>query len=153
MISSKNICIGIVGLGYIGLPLAVEFSKKFKVYGYDINSKRITELLNGKDKTKEVDKNELIKAKQLNFTDNYKDLNLCNIFIITVPTPINKKMEPNLKPLIDASKKIGSIIKKNNIVIYESTLYPGAVEEVCVPIIENKSGLFFNKDFFLWIFT
>ena len=94
MISSKKICIGVVGLGYIGLPLALEFSKKFKVFGYDINSNRITELLNGKDRTKEVHSSELIKAKKLYFTTDYKDLSLCNIFIITVPTPINNKLDP-----------------------------------------------------------
>ena len=148
MIFSKKICIGILGLGYIGLPLAIEFSKKFKVIGYDIDSERITELFNGKDKTKEVRSKELIKANKLFFTSNYKDLSLCNIFIITVPTPISHKNEPNLKPLIRASKTIANILKKDNIVIYESTLFPGAVEEVCVPILEKQSGLVFNKDFF-----
>ena len=143
-----KIYIGILGLGYIGLPLAVEFSKKFKVIGYDINSKRVSELLNGKDKTREVKSGELINAKKLIFTSYYKDLSLCNIFIVTVPSPISRKKEPNLNPLINASKKISNVLKKNDIIIYESTLFPGAVEEVCVPVLEKKSGLIFNKDFF-----
>ena len=148
MPSIKKIIIGILGLGYTGLPLAVEFSKKFRVIGYDINSKRVKELLKGKDATGEITKKKLLKSNKVYFTNNYKDLNICNIFIVTVPTPINDKKEPNLKPLISATKTIGHILKKNNIVIYESTLYPGAVEEICVPILEKKSNLIFNKDFF-----
>ena len=135
-------------MGYIGLPLAVEFSKKFKVIGYDINSKRVSELLNGKDKTREVKSGELINAKKLIFTSNYKDLSLCNIFIVTVPSPISSKKKPNLNPLINATKKISNVLKKNDIIIYETTLFPGAVEEVCVPVLEKISGLIFNKDFF-----
>jgi UDP-N-acetyl-D-glucosamine/UDP-N-acetyl-D-galactosamine dehydrogenase len=145
----NNIKIGILGLGYVGLPLAVEFSKKFNVIGFDINYKRIDNLKKHKDTTLEVAKIDLIKSKKLNFTSTISDLSKCNIFIITVPTPIDKNNSPDLKPIISSSKLVGSIIKKKNFVIYESTVYPGLTEEVCVPIIEKISKLKLNKDFYV----
>jgi len=144
----KSKKIAIIGLGYVGLPLAVEFGKKRKVIGYDIDLTRIEDLKNGFDKTKEVSNKNLKAAKNLDYTNNINDLKKCKIFIITVPTPIDKNMKPDLTFLIKASKSVGSILKKDNIVIYESTVYPGATEEVCVPILEKESGLTFNKGFY-----
>ncbi len=144
----SDIPIAIVGLGYVGLPLAVEFGRKRNVIGFDINELRIKELKKGVDKTLETTDEELKDATHLSFTNNPEDLKECNIFIITVPTPINKDKKPNLTPLEKASNTIGSILKKGDIVIYESTVYPGATEEVCVPILEEKSGLTFNKEFY-----
>jgi UDP-N-acetyl-D-glucosamine/UDP-N-acetyl-D-galactosamine dehydrogenase len=145
----KNLSIGVVGMGYVGLPLAIEFSKKFKVIGFDINKTRIKQLKNKIDVTKEVSRKELFKLKKISFSANTDHLNECKIFIITVPTPINKKNKPNLRPLIDATKLISKVIKKNNIVIYESTVFPGATEEICGPILEKNSGLKINKDLFI----
>ena len=151
----KDIRIGIIGLGYVGLPLAIEFSKKFKVFGFDLNSNRINELLSGIDSTNESDLEALAlvsKATQSNvgLTLSYEieELKACNVYIVTVPTPINKFKAPNLKPLLDASKMIGKILKKEDIVIYESTVYPGCTEDDCVPVLEKFSNLKFNKDFF-----
>ena len=144
----SDIPIAVVGLGYVGLPLAVEFGRKRNVIGFDINELRIKELKKGIDKTLETTDEELKNAIHLSYTNNPKDLKECNIFIITVPTPINKDKKPNLTPLKQASNTIGSILKKGDIVIYESTVYPGATEEVCVPILEEKSGLTFNKEFY-----
>ena len=144
----SDIPIAVVGLGYVGLPLAVEFGRKRNVIGFDINELRIKELKKGIDKTLETTDEELKDAIHLSYTNNPKDLKECNIFIITVPTPINKDKKPNLTPLKQASNTIGSILKKGDIVIYESTVYPGATEEVCVPILEEKSGLTFNKEFY-----
>jgi len=140
--------IAIVGLGYVGLPLAVEFAKKYKVIGFDINKERIDELIRGKDRTREILDEELKDLNNLIFTDELKDLKDCNIYIITVPTPIDKYKNPNLKPLIESSKSIGTIISKGDIVIYESTVYPGCTEDICVPELEKASGLKFNRDFF-----
>jgi len=140
--------IAVVGLGYVGLPLAVEFGAKRKVIGFDTNEVRITELNKGLDNTLETTNQELKDAIYLSYTNSIKDIKDCNIFIITVPTPIDKNKQPNLSPLKDASEAIGSILKKGDLVIYESTVYPGATEEVCVPILENISGLSFNKDFY-----
>ena len=140
--------IAILGLGYVGLPLAVAFSKKRKVLAYDIDSRRIEELSNGLDKTYEVNPEEILKKDNLNFSNNEKDLNSCGIFIITVPTPIDLKNKPDLRPLISASQTVAKYIKNGALVIYESTVYPGATEEVCVPILEKVSGLTFNSDFF-----
>ena len=140
--------IAVIGLGYVGLPLAVEFGKKRKVIGFDIDLTRIRDLKNGFDKTREVSSKNLKVAKNLIYTNNINDLEQCNTFIITVPTPIDKNLKPDLRFLIKASKSVGSILKKNNIVIYESTVYPGATEEVCVPILEKESGLIFNKGFY-----
>jgi len=143
-----NSSIAIIGLGYVGLPLAVEFGKKRKVIGYDISEIRINELKKGIDNTLETSIAELKNATHLSFTKNLEDLNECEIFIITVPTPINENKKPDLSPLKKASEMIGSILQKGNLVIYESTVYPGATEEVCVPILEEKSGLIFNKEFY-----
>lgn len=144
----KYLTISIIGLGYVGLPLAVEFSKKFRVIGYDNNSNRIRQLKMGIDKTNEISKQQLIKAKKLFLTDEKKYLKICNCYIITVPTPINKNKVPDLKNLLQASKMVGTMLKKNDIVIYESTVYPGCTEEMCVPVLEKFSGLNFNKDFY-----
>ena len=140
--------IAIVGLGYVGLPLAVEFGTKRKVIGFDTNEARIKELKKGLDNTLETTNQELKDAIYLSYTNSLKDIKDCKIFIITVPTPIDKNKQPNLSPLKDASEAIGSILKKGDLVIYESTVYPGATEEVCVPILETISGLSFNKDFY-----
>ena len=140
--------IAIVGLGYVGLPLAVEFGTKRIVIGFDTNEARIKELKKGLDNTLETTNQELKDAIYLSYTNSLKDIKDCKIFIITVPTPIDKNKQPNLSPLKDASEAIGSILKKGDLVIYESTVYPGATEEVCVPILETISGLSFNKDFY-----
>lgn len=145
LMSSK---IGVIGLGYVGLPLAVEFGKKYETIGFDINFKRIAELNLGIDRTSEVSKLELKSAISLSLTCSLKDLASCNIFIVTVPTPVDRRNIPELSPLINASKSVAQVIKRGSIVIYESTVYPGATEEECIPIIENLSGLIFNKDFF-----
>jgi UDP-N-acetyl-D-galactosamine dehydrogenase len=144
----KNKRIAIIGLGYVGLPLAVEFGKKRNTIGFDINSSRIDELKKGKDFTFEISDEELKDADQLSYTSNLNDIKDCEIFIVTVPTPIDKHKRPDLSPLEKSSKLIGSILKKGDIVIYESTVYPGATEEICVPILENESGFTFNKDFY-----
>jgi UDP-N-acetyl-D-galactosamine dehydrogenase len=148
MQDNHAIHLAIIGLGYVGLPLAVEFGKSRKVIGFDINTPRIKALQSGLDKTLEVNKEEIASAKQLSFTDNLHELAQCNVFIVTVPTPIDEHKRPDLTPLISASKAIGSILKKGDIVIYESTVYPGATEDDCVPILEQVSGLTFNTDFF-----
>ncbi|EMT0930911.1 Vi polysaccharide biosynthesis UDP-N-acetylglucosamine C-6 dehydrogenase TviB [Acinetobacter baumannii] len=140
--------IAIIGLGYVGLPLAVEFGKKVPVVGFDIYQKRISELKSGQDHTLEVSPEELKQAAQLSYTANLEDLKDCNFFIVTVPTPIDNYKQPDLTPLVKASTSIGKILKKGDIVVYESTVYPGATEEVCIPVLEEISGLTFNKDFF-----
>jgi UDP-N-acetyl-D-galactosamine dehydrogenase len=144
----KNKKIALIGLGYVGLPLAVEFGKKREVIGFDINKDRIAQLKKGIDSTLEIIKRELKSAFYLSFTTNADDLKDCSIFIITVPTPIDKHKRPDLTFLESSSVTVGSVIKKGDIVIYESTVYPGATEEVCVPILEQQSGLIFNKDFY-----
>jgi len=140
--------IALIGLGYVGLPLAVEFGKKRTVVGFDINRPRIDDLKNGVDSTLETTSKELKDATHLSYTTNLDDVKDCEIFIITVPTPIDKHKRPDLTPLEISSEAVGSILKKGDIVIYESTVYPGATEEVCVPILEGKSNLTFNKDFY-----
>ena len=141
--------IAIIGLGYVGLPLAIEFAKKFKVIGYDINSSRIEDLQSGHDSTLEVSDKDLSSVKDnVKYTNKIDDINDCNFYIVTVPTPIDEANRPNLKPLIKASKSVGSVLSKNDIVVYESTVYPGVTEDVCVPELEKSSGLNFNKDFF-----
>ncbi len=146
--------IAVIGLGYVGLPLSIEFAKKYKVLGFDINTARIDDLLLGNDSTGEADVDELQKALKekdktgLRFSSNADDLRSCNIFIVTVPTPVDHFKSPDLKPLLYASEIIGSVLKKNDIVIYESTVYPGCTEEDCVPVLESHSGLRFNVDFF-----
>ena len=145
----EELKIGIIGLGYVGLPLAVEFGKRFPVVGFDINKVRVDQLKSGIDLTLEVDAEDLMSAKKLSFSYDSDDLRACNFFIVTVPTPIDKYKIPDLTPLISASRMIGSVIKKDDIVVYESTVYPGATEEECVPIIEKHSNLTFNRDFFV----
>ncbi len=144
----NNIKIGVIGLGYVGLPLAVEFGKKYNVVGLDINKERVEELQSGLDSTLEVNKEELATAEFLKYSTSISDLSECNVYIVTVPTPINQHKQPDLTPLIKASEAIGKVLKKDDIVIYESTVYPGATEEDCVPILEQQSGLTFNQDFF-----
>lgn len=148
MLSLENTRVAIIGLGYVGLPLAVEFSKKYPVIGFDISEKRINELSNGQDVTSEVSNNELAKIKGIEFTTNINKLKTANVYIVTVPTPIDINKQPDLNPLINASEMLGKIIKKNDVIIYESTVYPGATEEVCLPAIERVSKLKYNKDFF-----
>ena len=144
----SNIKLAIIGLGYVGLPLAVEFGKKRPVTGFDINARRISELQAGRDHTLETEPQELSEAKFLKFTDKAEDLRACNVFIVTVPTPIDEHKRPDLTPLIKASETIGKVLKVGDIVIYESTVYPGATEEDCVPVLEKHSGLKFNRDFY-----
>ena len=140
--------ISIIGLGYVGLPLAVEFGKKRPVIGFDINQKRIEQLQKGIDLTLEISKEEFQQSSNLKFTYNLDDIKDCQIYIITVPTPIDKNKKPDLSFLKSSSKAVGSILKKNDIVIYESTVYPGVTENYCVPLLESCSGLTFNKDFY-----
>jgi len=144
----NNKKIALIGLGYVGLPLAVEFGKKRSVIGFDINQHRVNDLKNGVDSTLESTEQELKDAVHLNYTTNLDDIKDCEIYIVTVPTPIDKYKRPDLTPLEKSSEAVGSILKKGDIVIYESTVYPGATEEVCVPILEDQSGLIFNKDFY-----
>jgi UDP-N-acetyl-D-glucosamine/UDP-N-acetyl-D-galactosamine dehydrogenase len=140
--------IGIIGLGYVGLPLAVEFGKVIDVVGFDINKERIEELKKGFDRTKEVEEADLKSSKKLSFSSNLEDLKSATYFIVTVPTPVDEYKKPDLTPLLSASKTVGSVLKKGDIVIYESTVYPGCTEEDCVPVLEKTSGLSFNVDFF-----
>lgn len=144
----SNERIGIIGLGYVGLPLAVEFGKVIEVIGFDINQKRIEELRQGHDRTDEVSDSELKEAKWLSYSSNPDDLRQVNYFIVTVPTPVDEYKKPDLSPLISASRTVGSVIKKGDVVIYESTVYPGCTEEACIPVVERQSGLKFNVDFF-----
>lgn len=148
MLSITDLKIAVIGLGYVGLPLAVEFGKKVPVVGFDIYQKRIDELRNGQDHTLEVSPEELKQANQLSYSANLEDLKSCNFFIVTVPTPIDDYKQPDLTPLIKASTSIGKVLKKGDVVVYESTVYPGATEEACIPVLEQVSGLKFNQDFF-----
>jgi len=145
---TKDLKLAIVGLGYVGLPLALEFAKKRKVIGFDIDKKRIEELNSGIDKNLEFNKDELQNSNQLNFTNNQDDLKSANCYIITIPTPVDKFKKPDLTLLLKASETIGKIIKQGDLVIYESTVYPGCTEEICVPVLEKFSKLKFNQDFF-----
>ena len=138
-----------IGLGYVGLPLALEMAKKFDVTGFDINHKRVHDLRNCIDVTKEVSSEELNMCASLRFSNNEKDLANCNIYVVTVPTPIDKAKRPDLLPLLSASKTVGIYLKKGDIVIYESTVYPGATEVVCIPVLESESDLKFNEYFFV----
>ena len=140
--------IAIIGLGYVGIPLAVEFGKSIKTIGFDIDKARIAELKSGYDRTLEMSKEDLFSSKKLEYTTNINDTKNCNIYIITVPTPINSKNQPDLTPLIKSSESVGTVLKKDDIVIYESTVYPGVTEDECVPILESVSGLKFNVDFY-----
>jgi len=140
--------IAIIGLGYVGLPLAVEFGKHYDTLGFDINRTRIDELRTGEDKTLEVDAAELAAARRLTFSATLDDLRACNVYIVTVPTPIDAAKRPDLTPLVKASQTLAQVLKKGDLVVYESTVYPGCTEEVCVPILAEGSGLVFNRDFF-----
>ena len=140
--------IAIIGLGYVGLPLAIEFGKIYQTIGFDTNQSRIDELVEGKDSTREVPMQELKESTMLSYTTNVDDIEDCNIYIVTVPTPIDKLNNPNLEPLKNASMAVGKFLEREDIVIYESTVYPGATEEVCVPLLEESSGLKFNRDFY-----
>jgi len=146
--NTKKLKLAIIGLGYVGLPLALEFSKKRSLVGFDIDKKRINELNSGIDKNLETTKEELNSIKQLIFTNDEKNLKLANCYIITVPTPIDEFKKPNLGPLLKASKIISKVIKQNDLIIYESTVYPGCIEEQCVPVLERYSKLKFNQGFF-----
>jgi len=149
VIDLEQVKVGIIGLGYVGLPLAIEFSKYFPTQGFDTNAERIKELEKGIDRTGEWGKEDLKNAQQLHLHHEEDVLAPCNVYIVAVPTPINEHKWPDLKPLRDASRLLGKLISKGDIVIYESTVYPGATEEVCIPILEQGSGLKFNKDFFI----
>ncbi|MDC0091601.1 nucleotide sugar dehydrogenase [Gammaproteobacteria bacterium] len=149
MMKLEDLTIAIIGLGYVGLPLAVAFSKKRKVIGFDISESRIEELANGLDNTLEVCESDLKNTKNLSFTNHVPDIKEANFYIVTVPTPIDENNKPNLEPLLSASKTIGSVLKQGDIVVYESTVYPGTTEEECVPVLEKNSSLNFNHDFFV----
>ena len=144
----SNKKIGIIGLGYVGLPLAVEFGKKYPTLGFDINQSRVEQLLAGHDSTLEVSDEELKASQFISYSFSPSDLESCNVYIITVPTPIDKHNQPDLTPLVKASQMLGAAVKKGDILVYESTVYPGATEEVCIPEVEKVSGLKFNVDFF-----
>ena len=148
VLTLRNLRIGVVGLGYVGLPLAVEFGKRFRTTGYDLKVARVADLSEGRDSTLEVTKDELKAANRLEFTSTLTDLKACRVYIVTVPTPIDKYNRPDLSPLEKASAALGSILKKGDVVVYESTVYPGCTEEICVPLLEKHSGLKFNRDFF-----
>jgi UDP-N-acetyl-D-galactosamine dehydrogenase len=140
--------IAIIGLGYVGLPLAVEFGRHFDTMGLDINAQRVAELKEGIDRSLEVESAELASVKRLSYTTTPEDLADCNVYIVTVPTPIDEHKRPDLTPLAKASETVGRVLRQDDVVVYESTVYPGATEEVCVPILETQSGLVFNRDFF-----
>ena len=146
--AQDQICIAVIGLGYVGLPLAAAFGKRFPTLGFDINSTRVGELKQQHDRTLEVSADELRASGRLSFSDDPAALSACNVFIITVPTPIDEFKRPDLRPLESASRAVGKAIGKGGVAIYESTVYPGATEEICVPIIERESGLAFNQDFY-----
>lgn len=144
----NNNRLAIIGLGYVGLPLAVEFGKKYEVVGFDINKSRIEELKSGFDRTLEVDETNLKSSTNLSYSCDKEELKSCNVFIVTVPTPVDAHKRPDLTPLVKASETVGYALKKGDVVIYESTVYPGCTEEKCVPVLEKVSGLVFNEDFF-----
>ena len=148
MSAHESVRVGVIGLGYVGLPLAVEFGKHFPTIGFDIKPERIIELRSGHDRTLEVSSDELLQATKLSFTAELGELAGCNVYIVTVPTPIDEHKRPDLTPLEKASEAVGRVLKPGDIVVYESTVYPGCTEEICVPILERESGLRFNRDFF-----
>jgi UDP-N-acetyl-D-glucosamine/UDP-N-acetyl-D-galactosamine dehydrogenase len=148
MLNLRKCRIGVVGLGYVGLPLAVEFGKHFDTIGFDVKPTRVAQLRHGRDATLEVTRAQLKAAQRLRFTTELKRLRRCQVFIVTVPTPIDEYKRPDLTPLVRASESVGTVLRKGAVVIYESTVYPGCTEEVCVPILERVSGLKFNRDFF-----
>jgi UDP-N-acetyl-D-galactosamine dehydrogenase len=147
-LSLRNCRIGVIGLGYVGLPLAVEFGQHYDTTGFDIDPARIAELRRGKDRTLEVEPKQLRSAKGLRFTSELKDLRRCGVYIVTVPTPIDEDNRPDLGPLERASESVGKVLKRGDVVVYESTVFPGCTEEICVPILERRSGLRFNQDFY-----
>jgi UDP-N-acetyl-D-glucosamine/UDP-N-acetyl-D-galactosamine dehydrogenase len=146
---SEQTSIAVIGLGYVGLPLAVEFGKKYRTLGFDINERRVGELREGIESTLEVDPAELREATKLSYSTTLEDLRQANVYIVTVPTPIDQHKQPDLTPLIRASETLGKVIKKGDVAVFESTVYPGATEESCVPVIERLSGLRFNEDFYV----
>jgi UDP-N-acetyl-D-galactosamine dehydrogenase len=146
--SLKDLRIGVIGLGYVGLPLAVEFGKKYPTLGFDINQARVNQLLSGHDSTLEVSDEELKDTPLMSYSFSVDDLKNCNVYIVTVPTPIDEHKQPDLTPLVKASAMLGKVVNKGDIIIYESTVYPGATEETCLPEVERVSGLTFNKDFY-----
>jgi UDP-N-acetyl-D-galactosamine dehydrogenase len=148
MTTPDSLHVGIIGLGYVGLPLAVEFGKQLRTTGFDINAARVAELQAGHDHTLEVESDELKSATNLSFSTTLADLEACNVYIVTVPTPIDQARRPDFGPLLSASRTVGKTLRKGDIVVFESTVYPGATEEVCVPVIERESGLKYNVDFF-----
>src|SRR5690606_22035165 len=139
-------CIALVGLGYVGLPLAVEFGKQYDTIGFDISAERVAELRSGHDRTREVEEGDLRAAKRLSFASRLEEIGGCHVYIVTVPTPIDNAKRPDLGPLIRASESFGKVLKRGDVVVYESTVYPGCTEEVCIPILERVSGLKFNQD-------
>src|SRR3569832_145802 len=147
-LSLRGCRIGVVGLGYVGLPLAVEFGKHFDTIGFDIKAQRIAELKKGRDSTLECSPAELRAARKLRYSTSLKDLGKCSVFIVTVPTPIDRYNRPDLTPLERSSETVGKVLKKGDVVVYESTVYPGCTEEVCIPILERESGLKYNVDFY-----
>ena len=149
MLKLRKCRIGVIGLGYVGLPLAAEFGKHFETIGFDVKESRIAELKAGHDSTLEVSRKELAAATRLSYTNDRAALKSCRVYIVTVPTPIDTYKRPDLSPLVGASTTVGKVLKKGDVVVYESTVYPGCTEEVCVPILERESGLTFNKDFFV----
>ena len=149
MLNLHNRRLGIVGLGYVGLPLAMEFGKHFPTIGFDVKARRIAELRAGRDDTLEVSEQELLLAKHLTFTTQLNDLRRCRVYIVAVPTPIDLYKRPDLSALNAATTSVGSILKRGDVVIYESTVYPGCTEEICVPLLERTSGLTFNREFFV----
>ena len=148
MLSLETARVGVVGLGYVGLPLALEFGKLYDTVGFDLNAIRIDELRRGHDRTREADADHLKSATRLAYSDVAEDLRACNVYVVTVPTPIDSAKRPDLRPLVSASRTVGALLAKGDVVVYESTVYPGATEEVCVPVLEEVSGLKFNEDFF-----
>ena len=144
----ESIRIGVLGLGYVGLPLAVEFGKRYPTLGLDVDSERVAELRAGKDRSLEVEPEELARAERLQYSDDERDLRECNFYVVTVPTPIDAHKRPDLSPLESASRMLGRVVRPGDVVVFESTVYPGATEEVCIPLIESVSGLTFNQDFF-----
>ncbi len=149
MFNRRGCKIGIIGLGYVGLPLAVEFGKRYETVGFDLKSERVAELNAGRDSTLEVEPEDLQAATRLTCTDKLEDMESCDVYIVSVPTPIDDHQRPDLSPLLSASKTVGKVLKPGNVVIYESTVYPGATEEDCVPVLEEVSGLKFNADFYV----
>nr|WP_297060933.1 hypothetical protein [Thermosynechococcus sp. M3746_W2019_013] len=145
----NKLSIAVIGLGYVGLPLAVEFGKKYPTLGYDLNLLRVSQLIKGHDHTGEVSSEELKSASYLTYTANIQDLKKCSFFVVAVPTPVDDHKVPDLGFLKTASQHLGSVLPRNSIVVYESTVYPGVTEEICVPILEQASGLIFNQDFFV----